>query len=275
MWNRVVSHLEESRIYKRPNQPYLEIKHQRETFQTRFLIFHPFRLKFVTDYNRKGFSDIINHPFFCPNSPFHLEIDTNKSFSLSMNFQFPKNLKYIGKYINEKIRTNIAFTTTEVSPIMTLFNFIYNDKFGLSFSINPQNYSFRYDSIHHGFEIIYSVEEQQPSLGYRYNRCLKQTEITTLATIYGNVGTLLTTYYKKARFSTFFEVNAWTLTSDVAFGIATPIFSGNSNLSASYKYSTNSFNLELSLNQFENDSKSGFTAYLPLSLSFLNLSKKP
>lgn len=273
MWRRIVDHLEESRIYKRPDQMYLEFKHQDAKFSTRFLFFHPFKLRFETDYDGKGIKNVIHHPRFCPRSPFHFEIDTTRSFAVSMNFHVPNNLKYIGKYINEKISTSISLYCEEMKNFTGIIDFDYNQQFSLSFSANPNNIGMRYDGNHHGIEILYCFPEEQPSLSYRYNRSFYRTEITTQATFYGNVGTLLTTYYKKARFSSFFELNMWTLRSDTIFGFATPIFNGDSTISASYKYSTNSFIFELSLNKFDGNQKTGITAFLPIPLSIFSLKK--
>lgn len=270
MWRRVVDHLEESRIYKRPDQMYLEFKHQDAKFSTRFLFFHPFKLRFEADYDRKGIKNVIHHPRFCPRSPFHFEIDTTRSFAVSLNLK-PSDFKYIGKFINQKITTNLSLYCEEMKNLTGIADFDYDQRYSFSFSVNPGNLGFRIDGIHHGLEVLYCFPEEQPSLSYRYNRSFKRTEVSTQATFYGNVGTLVTTYYKKARFSSFFEFNMWTLKSDVIFGYATPIFGGDSTLSASYKYSTNSAIFELSLNKFDGNQRTGISAYLPIPLSKFSL----
>ncbi|OHT06275.1 hypothetical protein TRFO_25682 [Tritrichomonas foetus] len=268
MWRRIVDHLEETRIYKRPKQPFIEFEHQSNTLSSRYKVFKPFRLRIEADYDGKGITSLVRHPRFCPRSPFHIEIDTNRTFTLSTHFTLPNNLKYIGKYINEKTKATLSigkYGKDWKNPTGAIL-FDYDNRYSFAWAFNPYSLTFCYFGDNHGVEVLYNIDETQPSISYFFNKTIKQTEITAMAMVYGNVTATLTTYYKKARVSTHLEVNVFTLTADSIVGIAYPF--KDSTVSVSYGVKDNSLTVELALNKFEEDQKTGITGYLPIPLSW-------
>ena len=264
MWQRLVKHFEESRIYKRDINPYLELKRQTNNLFTRVIIHHPLKLSLEVDYDKKGLSHVIRHPRFCPQCPFHFEIDTTKTMILSSCFSMPNNMKYIGKLLNDKVKTTISFYSNQMKNLSTAIKLDYDGRFGFGWAFKPNSFAFNIFGKNHGFEFLWNFVEIQPSFSYMFNKIFNKTEVTALAMMYGNVALLTTTYFKEARVSTFYEMNVFTLTANTAFGIAMPF--KDSSVSLSYNFNTNSFIAEVAINKAEDDMKSGVTAFLPISL---------
>ena len=263
MWAKVVSQLEESRIYRRPENPFIEFKWQDKSRSFRSHVYFPFQFDFVADYAPNGFSYFSKHPRFMPRVPLHVEFSSDKSVTVSVRCALPDGqIKFNGKRFHDNT-VQVAVLVRELQSVTGIVTVEHAEKWNASLSFNPFSIGMMYIGPRAGVEFAHNFREEQPSISGLFHFTKNRTETAVLVSLYGNVMTMTMTDFKYARVSSMIEANLFTLTSKAAVGLAVPI--GNSFLSVGFELPTKKLTLETAINSAEeNGTKAGITAYFPL-----------
>ena len=262
MWENLVNHLEDSRIFRRETNPFIMFKKQNSMFSGRVTVSYPFLVEGNIYLTNNGFDYTSFHNNFSPNVPFHLGLKSNGDFTTNFNFNFRIKSDKIPTHLQENT-FHFDLTGNYHGPITAVFGVKHQNKASFSFSVHPYMLGFKYFNDRFGGEFVYSFEEEQPAISFLFNKRIDRTQVSTLASIYGNVSALVTSDFDKFRISSFFEANLFTFYSNATFGVQVPI--KDSFWNASVSLPSKIITLEVALNQEdENANKQGITAYVPI-----------
>ena len=262
MWENLVNHLEDSRIYRREQNPFIMLKKQTSMFSGRALVSYPFLVEGNIYLTNNGFENTSFHNNFSPNVPFHVCLKSNGDFTSNFNFNFRIKSDKIPPYLQENT-LHFDLTGNFQGPITAVVGVKHQNKASISLSIHPNMIGFKYYGSHFGGECVYSFDEEQPALSVLFNKRIDRTQVSSMISMYGNVSALVTSDFDKFRISSFFEANLFTFHSNATFGVQVPI--RDSFWNASFSLPSKIIALEVALNQEdENGNKQGITAYVPI-----------
>ena len=245
MLERIYQHIEESRIYQRPNKAYAEIKLHKDKYFLATRFYYPFSFEFYGDYSSQGLHNIYRNSLILPRTPIHIEMNSEGYFCSCFRSEIPTGQKYFPRFLHHTYLSGSLLL--ENKRISSIFNFETNEKFLSSISFRPFCTSFSIFLDHFGFEFLHDFEEEQMSISFFFNKYFKNTAFTILGSIYGNLTTLITTDLKFTRISSLLKTNIYTLSSEFIFGASLPFFDHSANISISIPTRTISF--EISLNK--------------------------
>lgn len=262
MWNKVEKHLEESRIYKRPKNSFIECKYYNSNFYSELRASYPLIFSASFDYSRTKLKNLTKSQTFSPKSPVHFEVSSDGEMAANFRYELPEEYKHKPSFLFKSVLTT-SIIRSQDSSITCAFKFETNDRFMFSTSINPLSFLLSYFRNNFGTEIIYNVGEEQPSMSFIYHKCFENTAVTVLSSIYGNVSGIVTTDLGFARFSSFLESNLFTFNSKLALGVSFPFQTNFASIS--YKIPKRTLCFEFSFNKFDaNDIKKGISLYFPI-----------
>lgn len=264
MWAKLVSQLEESRIYHRPENPFIEFKWQDQNRSFRSHVYIPFQFDLVADYAPSGFSTYFSkHPRFMPKVPLHVEFSSDKSFLVSVRCQLPEGqIKFVPKPFHDNT-VQATLLVRELQSVTSVLSVEHADKFGASLSFNPFGFGLTYIGPRSGVEFVYNVREEQPAISGLFHVTRNRTEAAMLVSLYGNVMVMTMTDFKYARVSSMIEANMFTFMSTASVGLSIPV--GNSFMSVAFELPKRKLTLEAAINSAEeNGTKAGITAYIPV-----------
>ncbi|EAY06860.1 hypothetical protein TVAG_340380 [Trichomonas vaginalis G3] len=261
MWERLAHHLEDSRLHLRPNIPSITFKKEADFLQGRFTVNYPLSFNAELFVSSKGFKDASFHPSFSPNVPFYLNVTSDKTYTAAFNFKLPN------EKLPEKLRNNtfkFSLSGDQSNYLSSVFALTHQNKYSISLALRPCIIGGFYHGENVGVEFAYSLAEEQPSMSAMFNKRFDRTEVSLMASMYGEGTALITSDFDKVRISSYLRANPFTFDSTATFGIQIPFGNSFGNISFSIPSKTIRFEAALNL-QYEEDKKSGITVYWPFS----------
>lgn len=264
VWFPLVAHLQKSRVFHRPAQPYVDLRLQDSRRLLRTRIYHPTLVELGFYFSPTGFFETIYDQRFAPRVPFHIEFSSANFISTSARFPIQRQIPHLPRQLR----------LTAVQPALYVRGFRavtgsltleFAGRASASISFNPFSIGFTYSGQRAGIEIVHNFDAEQPSLSGLFHWTARRTRFSVLTSMYGNVATVATTDLGVAKVSTFVEANLFTFESAAAFGISIPY--RDLNVSVALTRPANTFTVEV---DFENMGpkavKTGFGLYYPASL---------
>lgn len=239
----LINHIESSKlVHHQEDNLQIKVKNSSDDLVLQISAKYPFFVNFNIDYDQKKFKDYVCSYLYQSQSSVNFNISSTGRYYSHLVFPIEfKNMPELLKGSNlilcgsgsklDKFTGSIGFISRENMRFTTVFN-----PFMAGFTFNTQKF---------GAEILYSFEEQQPSgSAYFHDRIKEKIDLSILGSMYGNVSTLVSTYIKKFKFHALFNFNAFSLQSNVSFGL-------------NYEYKN--FTLLSAYKLFDNDMTLGFT----------------
>ena len=266
MFSKIVHHLTDSRLFRRPNKSFIELKYQNHNSFIRSTLYKPFAFDIVGDFSRTGFENIFSNPEFSTKAPFHIQIGTNHSASIVG--RIPLNFKKLPSYLQGntfQFALNAKFPSMKnISSVFTFEHETKNRFFSLSYSTFPSMLAWSQHFQNWGYEFLQSFDDEQSAGAVFWNHEYQRTEVSVLVNFYGPLDIITLTDFDNFRISTFFDVNFLTLDSSASFGLVVPFH--NSFFDISFKLPERKVSLELSLNHFQDEKKIGTTIFFPFNI---------
>jgi hypothetical protein len=262
MWRSLVTHLQSSRVFHRPERPFIDLKFQNSTQSMRVRTFYPILIELAYDYSKVGFASLNPDRRFAPMVPFHFECSSVGSFCVATRAPPPARISGICNRISLKTIQFAAYCERWNPTFVSSLEFA--NKFSASLSYNPFCIGFTYSGTNAGLEFIYNSFQEQPGFTGLFNWTLRNTEISLMTSMYGAVAALTTTKLGIAKVSSLIEANFLTLASSATHGVNVQY--RDLNLTVSVSYPSNRVSLDVEFEAQPNrDLKTGFGLFLPIT----------
>lgn len=265
MWERLVHHFEDSRLHLRSNKPSITFKRQTEFLHGRLTLKYPLSFDGDLYFSNTGFENASFHPNFSPNVPFHVHVSSDKSYQISCN------IKMKNEQLPENFRNNtLTFGLSGIhnSYLAGVIALTHKGKASISLALNPCILGAFFHGENIGAEFAYSFAEEQPSMSAMFNKRFDRTEVSLMASMYGEATALITSDFDKVRISSYLKANPFTFASTAIFGLQIPFGNSFGNISFAIPSKTISFEAALNYNE-DSGSKNGVTIHLPFNTSVI------
>jgi hypothetical protein len=211
MWRDLVTHLQSSRIFHRPENPFIDLKFQNPTQSLRVRTFHPLSFEVAYDYSRTGFASLNVDRRFAPMVPFHFEYSSAGNLCLAVRGSPPELVAPISNRVSLKTIQLAGYLEKRNLTFVTSLEFAKG--FSTSVSFNPFCVGFTYSGKNAGAEFIYNSVEEQPGFSGLFHWRLRKSELSLITSMYGAVAAVATTEVGIAKVSSLIEANFLTLAS--------------------------------------------------------------
>jgi hypothetical protein len=155
--SQLVTHLQTSRVFHRPAQPYVDLR----LLLTR--IYHPTLVELGFGYSPTGFSEPIDDRRFAPKVPFRIEFSSANFISPSARFAIQKQIPRLPR----QLRLTAVQPALDVRGFRALTGSLtleFADRATASIAFNPFSIGFTYSWQRAGIEIVHNCDAEQPSL---------------------------------------------------------------------------------------------------------------